>query len=321
MLSAPGPRARRLLERDRMRMRYILTAAGIVLAAVDTVTLVILGVTFAMNGRDVSQMIFVWFGSSFAILGWLLGWALDTRRRERAALAHLDDARERIAQAEKLAVLGQLTAAIAHEVRNPLAIIRSSVQNASEALPPNDAQAAKSCTFAIEEIDRLTRVTNTLLGFARPIRLNKSKTEVGHLFDRTEVLARRLLEKKQQTLERASSTSALAAELDADLVCQVLLGLIANAAEATPARGRVILEATKNDQGKIELAVADSGPGVPAELRDKIFDPFVTTRADGTGLGLAVARQIVEAHGGKIAVGDRAGGGARFAIMLEGAPA
>jgi two-component system sensor histidine kinase FlrB len=150
--------------------------------------------------------------------------------------------------------------------------------------------------------------------------VRRAPTGVDHLFDRTELLARRLLEKKQLTLERSPSPPALAASLDADLVCQVLLGLIANAAEATPPKGRVILEAAKNGEA-IELSVADSGPGVPRELREKIFDPFVTTRSDGTGLGLAVARQIVEAHGGKIAVGEREGGGARFSIIFAGAAA
>lgn len=299
-------------------LRYPLALAGLALGAIDTALLSIAGIRFSMNDTDVSPLIFAFFGSSFAVLGYLLGAIYESRRKERAATLSLEHARERIAQAEKLALLGELAGAIAHEVRNPLAIIRSSVQNVAEALPPADAIAKKSCTFAIEEIDRLTRVTSTLLGFARPIHVQRRSTEVADLFDRTELLARRLLEKKQLVLERTELAPKLAADVDSDLVCQVLLGLVANAAEATPPRGRVILEA-KRSGAAIELAVADSGPGVPKELREKIFDPFVTTKGDGTGLGLAVARQIVEAHGGKIAVGDREGGGARFAMVFEGA--
>jgi signal transduction histidine kinase len=299
-----------------MKLRYLLALGGLLLGAIDVLTLSILGVSFDFNGSDVSFWVFTFFGSSFAFLGYMLGLGIETRRRERAAVAALEAARERIAHTEKLAVLGQLSAAIAHEVRNPLAIVRSSVQNVAESLPPHDTLALKSCTFAIEEIDRLTRVTSTLLGFARPIHVQRAPTRADDLFERTAQLAERLLAKKQLTLEHAPSN--LQAELDADLICQVLLGLIANAVEATPPHGTIFLEAAKTSLS-IELAVADSGPGVPADMREKIFDPFVTTRADGTGLGLAVARQIVEAHGGKISVGDRLGGGARFSISLGAA--
>ena len=95
----------------------------------------------------------------------------------------------------------------------------------------------------------------------------------------------------------------------------MLLGLIANAAEATPERGTVVLDA-KREAGALELSVTDTGPGVPPAIREKVFDAFFTTRTEGTGLGLAVAKQLVEAHGGKISVADRPGGGARFAITL-----
>lgn len=311
-----APKARALLSEEPMKLRYLLAAAGLLLGAIDVTLLAIFGVTFALNGADVRIFVFAFFGSSFAFLGYLIGAGIETRRRERIAVAALDAARERIAHTEKLALLGQLSAAIAHEVRNPLAIVRSSVQNVAESLPPEDAIAHKSCTFAIEEIDRLTRVTSTLLGFARPIHVQRALTQTSDLFDRTAQLASRLLEKKQLTLQQPTTT--LAAELDADLICQVLLGLIANAADATPPRGTVFLEAAKTANA-VELSVSDSGPGVPADMREKIFDPFVTTRVEGTGLGLAVARQIVEAHGGKIEVGERPGGGARFSIRFAGA--
>jgi signal transduction histidine kinase len=98
----------------------------------------------------------------------------------------------------------------------------------------------------------------------------------------------------------------------------VLLGLLANATEAVPAGGEVALQARAVD-GAVEIDVADSGPGIPPELRERIFEPFFTTRTRGTGLGLAIARQIVEAHVGRIEVGDRPGGGARFTVRLPAA--
>src|SRR5207237_1396118 len=213
-------------------------AAGVVLAVVDTLTISALGVRFEMNGHHVSPLVGVWFGSSFALLGFLAGYVVEGRRRDRrqaevirAQSEAIAATRARLAQTEKLAALGQLAAAVAHEVRSPLAVIRSAAQ-----------------------------------GLA-----------------------------------------------DGDLICQVLLGLLANAAEAAPSGGEVALAAAAADGG-VEIAVADSGPGVPPELRARIFEPFFTTRPRGTGLGLAVARQIVEAHGGRIEVGERTGGGARFTL-------
>src|SRR5438128_822173 len=114
------------------------------------------------------------------------------------------------------------------------------------------------------------------------------------------------------------AASLPAVHADADLICQVVLGLLANAVEAVPAGAEVTLEAQAS-AGGVEIAVADSGPGVPAELRARVFEPFFTTRPRGTGLGLAVARQIVEAHGGRIEVGERTGGGARFTLRLPAA--
>jgi signal transduction histidine kinase len=98
----------------------------------------------------------------------------------------------------------------------------------------------------------------------------------------------------------------------------VTLGLLANATEAVPRGGEVTLHARAVGSA-VEIDIADSGPGVPAELRERIFEPFFTTRTRGTGLGLAIARQIVAAHVGTIEVGDRAGGGARFTVRLPAA--
>ena len=106
--------------------------------------------------------------------------------------------------------------------------------------------------------------------------------------------------------------------VDGDLVCQVLVGLLSNAAQASAPGGAVTVRAAAVGDG-VELSVSDEGPGIAPELRDRVFEPFFTTRADGTGLGLAVARQIVEAHGGHIDVGERAGGGARFTLRLPAA--
>jgi signal transduction histidine kinase len=300
--------------RDRFD-RWAGALVGLSLGAFDTALFSLLGTEFTLAGHDVTLVVSSAFTSSLVGLGFLLGMTSELRRRERTSADALDRARAQIAQSEKLASLGQLASAIAHEVKNPLAIIRSSVQNLGEGLPPQDELSHESARFVLEEIDRLTRVTNSLLAFARPLALERSRVSCASILAKTELLAARMLAERSIVLETDASVDA-AIEADGDLVCQVLLGLLGNAAEVTPAGGTIRLEGRADGDG-IELAVADRGPGVAAELKERIFEPFFTTREAGSGLGLAVARQIVEAHRGAISVEDRAGGGARFAVRLR----
>jgi len=300
-------------------------AGGLALAIVDTAIMVLLGVTFQMNGRDVTALVAVSFGSSLALLGFLVGYASEARRRDRRAAAliqaqleALNAGRARLVQSEKLAALGQLATAIAHEVRNPLAVIRSAAQGLGETVPPGDAEGARACAFITAEIDRLSSVVTSLLEFARPLHLEPRAVSVRELFDRAALLAEGELAAKGARLGRAESPALPTVKADPDLLSQVLLGLLANAAEAVPYGGDVTLAAHARD-GAVELVVEDSGPGIPAELRDRVFEPFFTTRPRGIGLGLAVARQVVEAHGGRIEAGERPGGGARLTVRLPSA--
>ncbi len=299
-------------------------AAGALLAVVDTLGLASAGVTFSMSGRDVTLLTCGYFAISFATLGFLIGYVLDLRRRDRrsavlveAQMRAIDEARARLAQSEKLAALGQLAATIAHEVRNPLAVIRSAAQDIGEHLPPSDEDARRNSSFITAEIDRLTSVVSSLLAFARPLKIERREVAVADLFERALLLGRGPRGVRQVPVQQRVAAGLPRLEVDADLVCQVLVDLLANAAEAISADGNITLEARATDRdGGLEIRVADSGPGVPADLRARIFEPFFTTRPGGTGLGLAVARQIVEAHGGRIAAGDRPGGGACFTVWL-----
>ena len=304
------------------RARWWGAGAGIVLAITDTLTVDALGIRFELNGHDAWPLVAAWFGCSFALLGYLVGWAVEARRRDRRAAAVIREqseaiaaTRARLVQSEKLAALGQLAAAVAHEVRSPLAVIRSAAQGLAESMPKGDAETERAYGFITAEIDRLGNVVSSLLAFARPLQIRAAPIAVHDLFDRALGLAESELATKALRVRRDDAAALPAVRADADLICQVLLGLLANAAEATPRGGEVALAAAAAD-GVVELAVADSGPGVPPDLRARIFEPFFTTRPRGTGLGLAVARHIVEAHGGRIDVGERAAGGARFTVRL-----
>lgn len=295
---------------------------GLLASIGDTAMLRMLGVTFAVNGRDVTVLNAAWFGVTFAILGFLLGGSIDGRRREalaskmiRSQMETIREAREKLIQNEKLAALGQLAAAIAHEVRNPLAVIRSAAQSLRDTVPADSAEARRSCSFITDEADRLGNLINSLLAFARPVQISPVKIPIAELFDLVMTLTAEHRAEKHVHLQSCAKANLEAVNVDPELMSQVFVGLVANAIEATDNQGEVILEA-KSIGSQIELAVSDSGPGVAPELRERIFEPFFTTRAEGVGLGLAIARQIVEAHGGKIEVGESSSGGARFAVIL-----
>lgn len=307
------------------RERWIGLAWGLFGGFVDAVGSMALGIRFEAGGTDVTALGLGFYAVSFALIGFLIGLVMEARRKERrhAALIReqletVDATRARLAETEKLAALGQLAAAVAHEVRNAFAVIRSSAQGITETLPENDEEGRESCSFIVAEIDRLTSVVNSLLSFARPLRLAPRPVDVHQLLDHAQLLARQELDAKQIRLVREDHAPLPAIEADSDLVVQVLLDVLSNAAQATPPGSEVTLEASAADD-TVEIGVADAGPGVPDDLRGRIFDPFFTTRDKGTGLGLAVARQIVEAHHGTIHVENGPSGGACFRISLPAA--
>jgi signal transduction histidine kinase len=295
--------------------------AGLVVAVVDVVGARSLGLAFELNGRDVTAWVWLYLAVSFGGLGFLVGWLLELHRRERAALGEvvrqaeaLDRARLGLARSEKLAALGQLAASISHEVRNPLAILRSTVQNMEEDRASSD-EVRRSCVFLREEIDRLNHVTGSILALARPMVPLPGPVRAGDLFERVRMLAPLEVREKSLRLEAIDGSGGALLEADGDLLVQALLGLVTNAAQATPERGVVVLDA-KRSGTEWTLSVLDSGPGIAAGDRDRIFEPFYSTRRGGHGLGLAVVRQIAQAHGARVEVDDNDGGGARFSIVL-----
>jgi signal transduction histidine kinase len=182
-------------------------------------------------------------------------------------------------------------------------------------VPVGSADARRSCSFITDETDRLGNLINSLLAFARPVHISPVKVPIAELFERAMTLTAEQKLEKHVHLQNWATGNLGAVDVDPELMSQVFVGLLANAIEAADNDGEVILEA-KPAGSQIELAVSDSGPGVARELRERVFEPFFTTRAEGVGLGLAIARQIVEAHGGRIEVGESSCGGARFAVIL-----
>jgi signal transduction histidine kinase len=220
------------------------------------------------------------------------------RAGDRLAEARLASARlaERAAEAERLASIGRLAAGVAHEIRNPMAAMRLKAENALAA-NADDGRRERALTAILEQIGRLDRVLRDLLGSVqRPLPQPAAVALPGFLAARAE-LFRELAESRGLTVK--VDAAAASAEFDPALVGQAIDNLLLNAIQNTPPEGTVRLGA-RGAGARLVLAVADSGRGVPPELRDRLFEPFVTGRPDGTGLGLALVREVAEAHGGAV---------------------
>jgi two-component system, NtrC family, sensor histidine kinase HydH len=285
------------------RWRWIGAAAGIGVGLGDIALSAALGVDFRLAGRDVTAWVAAYLCASYAALGYFIGALTELRKRDVELTAALG-------RSERLAMLGELSAALAHELRNPLAMLRSSLQNLSEAQP----NAKERCLGLISEVDRMSGVIRGVLNLARPVEVTRTRAvEVGQLFERTRPLAEALLERRIGFDADGAHDAVIKG--DAELLRQLLLGLLANAATYSPEEGSIRVHAARLPEA-VEVAVEDRGPGVDAAMRERIFEPFVTTREEGVGLGLAVARRIVVAHRGQIRVEAREGGGARFVVRL-----
>jgi two-component system sensor histidine kinase HydH len=290
---------------------------GLAIGVGDTALLVASGVDMTLAGRDATLLVCATFTSSLVLGGFLAGSLARARararedaatiRRQEAALA---ESRRAAFENEKLAAIGRLAAGIAHEVRNPLGVIRASAALVQDHFREGD-DPHRACRFILEEIDRLDALIASLLAFARPTQLHTRRTAVADLAARAELLAEEVLRRRGVSFVRhASDAAASEIEVDPELVSQALLDLVTNAAEAVASGGRVELRA-RSEPGAVVLAVADDGPGVAAEDRERIFEPFYTTKASGTGLGLAMVERIARAHGGAIRVVPGAGAGPR----------
>lgn len=237
----------------------------------------------------------------------------------RINLARQSELERDLRRNEKLSALGRLVAGVAHEVRNPLAAIKLKVQMARRA---QSAPEKLDSTFRVitEEVERLDALVRRLLEFGRTKPLAQSGLDLCELIQRRAALFNDVAEKAQVKIEMLGPAEVLMIEGDAERLAQVFDNLIQNALDAMPTGGQltIICETVAAAEGKAlaRISVEDTGSGIPAADSERVFEPFFTSRETGTGLGLAIAREIVEAHGGRINFVSREGRGAFFQIEL-----
>jgi two-component system sensor histidine kinase HydH len=221
-------------------------------------------------------------------------------------------------RAEQLAAVGQLAASIAHEVRNPLTSIKLLV---GAALNGRCAKGLSETDLKVihDEVGRLERKVQSLLDFARPLETERHTQNIAGIVHQVIDLVQERLRQQNVQLKLELPEKPLAAELDRDQFQGVLVNLIFNALDAMPGGGRLDVRLGCPAPGRLQLTVADSGPGIDATVADRLFTPFTSTKKTGTGLGLSVSRRVVEAHGGQLTASNRDGGGACFTVTLPAA--
>jgi two-component system sensor histidine kinase HydH len=234
--------------------------------------------------------------TSAAVFLWQLG-----RRTERLR-AELD-------RKGHLARLGAMSAVLAHEIRNPLAALKGNAQLLAE--DPKSARAESRIQHVVKAAVRLEALTNDLLHFARSGAVHAAPTSPA------EILEAAALTMATQRILLCVAGAPASWRLDAPRMEQVLVNLLDNALKVTPDDKQVVAEVHRSGTNLV-YAVRDHGPGVPESERARVFEPFHTTSVRGTGLGLAVARRIVELHGGRIEIDDAPEGGAVFRVLIPG---
>jgi signal transduction histidine kinase len=231
----------------------------------------------------------------------------------------LEQAQAEARRSERLAALGQLSAGLAHELRNPLGVIKGSAEMLTKKLRSDDEVTSELAGFISSEVNRLNTIVTRFLEFARPAKLERRPQALPPVVEAAlKAVGERWPDAKVE-VERHYAESLPLVPVDADLCERAFANLILNAYQAMPEGGKVtvtIAQDNSADPSGVTVDIEDSGPGVPPELREQIFNPFFTTKKEGVGLGLAIVSKIVDEHRGWIRVVSEPGRGARFRVFL-----
>jgi two-component system sensor histidine kinase HydH len=228
----------------------------------------------------------------------------------------LSQAQAQVRRTERLAALGQLSAGLAHELRNPLGVIRGSAELLSKNVASDNAVAREMAGLIAGEVDRTNALVTRFLEFARPLSIHRSRADLRAVIEQAwEDVRRGLPPAADHRLEANHCADLGPFSFDAELMERVFFNLFLNGVQAMP-KGGAVTVATRCSNGFVETEVSDTGTGIAPENLEAIFNPFFTTKPEGVGLGLAIVSKIVDDHGGKIAVSSEPGRGTTFRVTL-----
>jgi two-component system NtrC family sensor kinase len=232
----------------------------------------------------------------------------------RDYVRRIEQSQRALIQAEKMSAVGRLTASIAHEVNNPLQSVQNCLHLAGrEEL--SDEKRSDYLTMARDELDRLMSTVQRMLDFYRPGAIERKLTDFPELVDRVLALLAKQLEDNKIEVACQFPEGLPPVNIVGNQIQQVIFNLILNAMEVMPDGGKIEITGMI-DGDNLEVEFLDDGPGVSPEAADNIFEPFMSTKDDGTGLGLSVSYGILTAHGGSLELVENTGGGARFRVII-----
>ena len=243
----------------------------------------------------------------------------------------LQQAQEEARRSERLAALGQMSAGLAHEIRNPLGVIKGSSEMLHQKLGESNPLASELAGYISSETNRLSALVTRFLDFARPLHAELTPQNVTSVLDRAvqDVVLTHKDEEASVRVERQYQANLPLVPLDESLSEQAFVNLIQNAYDAMGSGGGTLrvkaARANHANRDGVEVRIEDTGPGIPDELREQIFNPFVTTKKTGVGLGLSIVSRIVDGHHGTIRVESNGNGsgtkGAAFVVFFPASPA
>ena len=247
----------------------------------------------------------------------------DSQGGARGMVVNLQDMtqiykmQEEILRVDRLAYLGEFSSTLAHEIRNPLAGIKTTAQALSEEFAEHD-QRREYIDRIIKEIDRLNDLLRTFISFAKPKHLDLIPCRIQDIIKEVKGLLAKEAEKSRITIKDAYADNLPLVPLDSNQMQQVFMNLFLNALQAMPEGGMLVVEVHRRDSqtGWVQVKVKDTGIGIASEHFPKIFDPFFTTKSKGLGLGLAITQKIIHGHGGTIEAVSSRGKGATFILDL-----
>ena len=238
---------------------------------------------------------------------------------EREQRKLLERSQAQLVQSEKLAATGRLTASLAHEINNPLQAIHNSLQLIL-AFPLEPEEQQEYLEMADEDVERLIDIVGRMLDFARKPQQEKKPTAVNDVIEKTLKLSNKYLQHSNIVLKKNLSSELPVVMATPGELQQVFLNLVLNAVDAMPDGGTLHVSSYLTDDSYLAVEFSDTGRGIPAEHLDQVFEPFFSTKDEGTGLGLSVSYNVVERHRGEIDVESELGEGSTFTVRLPVMP-